>query len=98
MGDVVYLFPVRSPEAPLNPVCLNYRPLGYQKKSWIYELAPGSCGTCSEYLPDRGQCGKLPFMKECVCVGCGVFYIDRPGGRCSECGERLAAITAPSDW
>lgn len=98
MGEVIYLFPVRCTQKARSPVCLNYRPLDYQKKSWVYEVAPEMCGTCSEYLPDQGRCGKLPFRKECVCTGCGGFSLDRPGASCEECGRSLMAIAAPNDW
>lgn len=99
MGEVIYLFPWRpSAHDPLTSICLNYQPLGYERKSCIYEMSPELCGTCKEYMPDRGRCAKLPFRRECVCVSCGGFYLDRPGAGCSACGERLAAIAAPCDW
>jgi hypothetical protein len=101
MGEVIYLYPDRFGVAPGGaavPICLNYRPHSSQKKSWIYEMAPELCGSCREYLPDQGRCGKLPFRRECVCVGCGGFVLDRPGTKCTTCGQPLAAIAAPSDW
>ena len=100
MGEVIYLYPDGACSEPGTtlPVCLNYRPQGFQKQSWIYEMAPVFCGSCREYLPDQGRCGKLPFKKECVCVGCGEFFLGRPGTGCTLCGRSLVAIAAPSDW
>lgn len=98
MGELICLFPVRGPQKARPSLCLNYRPLGYEQKSWIYGVAPAVCGGCAGYLPDQGRCGKLPFRRECVCTGCGGFSLDRPGAACEECGWKLTAIAAPSDW
>lgn len=104
MGEVIYLYPDPSPAGDIHDIeepaslCPNYEPAGYECKSWIYNKAPGICGGCSAYQPERGCCGKLKFKKECVCLCCGEFTLDRPGSLCSKCGRVLVGVTIPSDW
>lgn len=102
MGEVIYLYP-ESPPAGVQDfeelsLCPNYEPAGYEHKSWIYYKAPGICGRCSSYRPEAGYCCKLKFKKECVCLWCGEFCLDRPGAACSKCGRTLVGVTTPSDW
>lgn len=103
MGEVIYLYPDQSPDGNTQglegtALCLNYEPSGYERKSWIYRKAPGICAWCAAYRPEAGDCRKLRFKTECICLWCGDFCLDRPGTVCRKCGHRLAGVTTPSDW